>query len=1073
VYASLSRFIYRFRWFVIAAWLLITVAAMVGLPNLNTVVAHTKADFIPSDSPIVEATKLAKRINPKHPAQSTAIIAIHDTRGLTQAERRYFHDTLKQIDKQRQNYGLTYVEDAADSGKSAASAFSSHDRTTEIALVGFTHGVASDGLKESLVRLHEMFAHPPTGAHVYFTGDAPIQQDEIEVSMAGVEKTAYVTIALVLVILLLVFRTPVAPLVTLIAVGMSYLITTGLVAWLAKYGLPVSNFTQTFLIAVLFGAGTDYSIIILNRYREELAKNRAAPEAALTQAVSAIGKTVLFSGLTVLTSFAVLYLARFGLYRSGVGVAIGMGVLILVCFTFIPAFIGVLGHSLFWPRRFTADNAHRPSRIWGWTGGLAVRRPWWTLAALLAVLTPVGLLFTDQRTFDPMGDIPGAPSTDGFRIVSNAFGPGQVMPLEIVLKSDRNLRTPQGLASIERISRALAASDGVKQVDSATRPEGRTIEQFQLATQNDKAAYGLNRVGSGLDTLSQRLDKAASGVRQSATGSQRLVVGSSQVTEGAKHLANGLGQVTDKTGQLTSGARKLADGAGQIDDGATQLSSGLHQSTQGADRLAKGLNKLQTGITGPDGLVVGSARLDKGQQLLAGLSDRLAEALMEWTQTHPEDASDQNWQAILAMAELEKAGQTKAAQATQQLQTGAKTLASTVSQLNQGAQQLDQGLARLTEGADTLSQSAGQLASGAQQVANGSAQLGEGVSQLSTGAQRLADGSSRVTSGISTLASSLSQAPSGLYQASDGAARLGDGLDKVQQFLKDSKAAQRQGDPGFYLPASTVAHDPNLQKAMDAYISPDGHVAKFSVVLTANPYSNRAIAELPQIERAARLALAASPIHEGTIMAAGTTAEQAELNRISSQDFARTVALILTAIFILLVLMLRSILTPMYIIASLAATYFVTMGGLQVLFVNILGKPGLNWVVPFFVFLILVALGVDYSIFLMTRFEEEQHRGLPARAAIHAAMRNMGGVIFSAAIIMAGTFGSMVVTRVSSLVEIATAVMLGIALYTVVVLAFCVPACASVIGRGHDWPFRLHAEDSRKDPSPRARPISD
>ncbi len=135
--------------------------------------------------------------------------------------------------------------------------------------------------------------------------------------------------------------------------------------------------------------------------------------------------------------------------------------------------------------------------------------------------------------------------------------------------------------------------------------------------------------------------------------------------------------------------------------------------------------------------------------------------------------------------------------------------------------------------------------------------------------------------------------------------------------------------------------------------------------------------------------------------------------------------------------------------------YTVTMGCLQTIVLHVLHKPGVSWAVRFFVFLLLVALGVDYSMFLMARFEEEYLRGMSPSDAIREAMSKMGKVIFSAAAIMAGTFGSMIVAGVESLTEIGLSVVMGLILYAAVFLAFFIPASVRVVGRGHGWQFRI------------------
>lgn len=294
-------------------------------------------------------------------------------------------------------------------------------------------GITDPSMKNTLQHLYGSFTNTPDATHVYFTGDVPIQEDAIQVSQQATQKTAVVTFILVLAILLIVFRSILAPLLTLIAIGLSYLVSSGVVAC-ALRGLSVSTFTQTFLIAILMGAGTDYTMIMMNRFREELIRSHDRQE-ALTKALQGVSKTVVFSALTVLVSFAVLYFANFGLYRFAVGVAIDIFITLITCLTLVPALMSLLERALYWPRHPKPGLDHRPSRIWSWTGTVSTKRPWTTLLILAVILTPIGLLFTNDRTFNPMIDIPNSGSVTGFNVVAKAFGNGQAMPTTVVHES--------------------------------------------------------------------------------------------------------------------------------------------------------------------------------------------------------------------------------------------------------------------------------------------------------------------------------------------------------------------------------------------------------------------------------------------------------------------------------------------------------------------------------------------------------------------------------------------------------------------------------------------------------------
>lgn len=151
---------------------------------------------------------------------------------------------------------------------------------------------------------------------------------------------------------------------------------------------------------------------------------------------------------------------------------------------------------------------------------------------------------------------------------------------------------------------------------------------------------------------------------------------------------------------------------------------------------------------------------------------------------------------------------------------------------------------------------------------------------------------------------------------------------------------------------------------------------------------------------------------------------------------------------------------PIYIIVSLVITYFTAMGITEFFFVNLLGYDGINWAVPFFAFVMLIALGVDYSIFLMERFNE--YRGESVDKAMIVAMSKMGTVIISAVVILGGTFAAMMPSGVLSLLQIATVVIAGLVLYALIILPLFIPVMVKIFGQANWWPF-IHNNDREKD----------
>jgi RND superfamily putative drug exporter len=355
-----------------------------------------------------------------------------------------------------------------------------------------------------------------------------------------------------------------------------------------------------------------------------------------------------------------------------------------------------------------------------------------------------------------------------------------------------------------------------------------------------------------------------------------------------------------------------------------------------------------------------------------------------------------------------------------------------------GKQQgLTGGLNDLTQGAASVQQSFKQINPSIAGVAGGLGQLAAGQSQAADGTVKLKDGLNRLSGGLKDGAKGLSDISAGLVQVKD-----------AEKMIGDSQI------PGWNLPKEAM-ESPELQQSLDYYMSKDGKTTKLDVVLSVNPYSEDALLTVDNIRDTLKHSLAGGAISDPKVSLSGTSAQIGELKDISRNDFTRTGTFVLIGIFIVLMILLRSFLAPLYVLLSLGFNYLVTMGIVEFIFVDLLGKPGLSWSASFFVFLIIVALGVDYSIFLMARFKEEYRPGGIAYA-MSRAMTTTGGVIISAAVIMGGTFAALMMSGVNTLLQIGAGIVIGLVLYSTVFMGLLVPALANLIGEANWWPFRRH-----------------
>ncbi len=235
--------------------------------------------------------------------------------------------------------------------------------------------------------------------------------------------------------------------------------------------------------------------------------------------------------------------------------------------------------------------------------------------------------------------------------------------------------------------------------------------------------------------------------------------------------------------------------------------------------------------------------------------------------------------------------------------------------------------------------------------------------------------------------------------------------------------------------------------AKAAFVSQVGEykdkVTRLHLILTDEPFSEEAVATCDEVEQTLKIASQdpKSPWHDARFELIGTTAGIRDLQRVTSADRERIQMLVAAAVFLVIIGLLRRPLICAYLIVTVIFSYLVTMGIADFVFGTIRGEDylGLDWKVPLFLFVILVAVGQDYNIYLVSRVLEEQ-RKLGKRAGLRQALVQTGGIITSCGLIMVGTFISMVTAQMNGMIELGFALSLGILLDTFVVRTILVPA---------------------------------
>jgi RND superfamily putative drug exporter len=330
-------------------------------------------------------------------------------------------------------------------------------RDGEAALVALAIDSEDRGaVVEGVQRIRAYLAiHHRRGLRSYVTGPGGVAADLERIADDAGRTLLIATLGLVLLLLLLVYRAPVLAVLPLLAVGAAYLVAVGLVYLLIEAGLIVVNTEGTMLLLVLvFGAGTDYSLLLIHRYREELSRSGGEGEGeALPAALRFAGRPIAASAGTVIAAMLVLLLAQLeSTHWLGPVLAIGVGVMLLAALTLLPAMLSVLGPRAFWLGRGAGPGVAQ--RRWARVAGLVRRRPRAIVVAVFAALAVLALgnLANHGTIGFGEGETRGSESGRGEAVLDRHFPPGLGSPLTAVgdlSEAGRALRTLEHLSSVK------------------------------------------------------------------------------------------------------------------------------------------------------------------------------------------------------------------------------------------------------------------------------------------------------------------------------------------------------------------------------------------------------------------------------------------------------------------------------------------------------------------------------------------------------------------------------------------------------------------------------------------------
>lgn len=424
MFNAIARFSVKYRWFIIVAWIVAVPLVVHNLPSLASVSENNNIQFLPSNSPSTKASNLATPFEGKSTATQAILVASTNSGSLTLQDNLTISALEQRISK------IPQVSLVRDQG-------TSKDGQAREAVVGIAPSASfSDAATSLVAKIRSQFSSEAIpGLSFHLTGQFAQQIDQNAKSNNSDKNVQMFSIIFIIILLLIVYRSLLAPFLTLLPAALTLVIAQPVIAETTKAGLQVSPITQILLIVLILGAGTDYGIFLVFRVREEL-KLGLEPKEAVVKALTKVGESITFSALTVAAALLSLLLASFGIYKGlGPALAIGLGIMLLAALTFLPALLAIFGRVAFWPSKVKAGS--KTIGLWGKLADRVIKKPVLTLIIGLIVFGVLAAGLIGYKTTGFASTATSSTSTDsgaGAAVISKHFASANINPENLLLK---------------------------------------------------------------------------------------------------------------------------------------------------------------------------------------------------------------------------------------------------------------------------------------------------------------------------------------------------------------------------------------------------------------------------------------------------------------------------------------------------------------------------------------------------------------------------------------------------------------------------------------------------------------
>lgn len=597
----IARLLYRFALLIVGVWAFAAVAGNSLAPPLERVVADLDQPFLPAGTATSLAVQRSAAAFSQAPTDNVGYLVLARDGQLTDQDRTFYDQLVVAL-----RADTRHVYEVTDWWRMPAAADTavSRDRHVVTATLRLDGMTGSTEAIDSITAARTIVAglHPPDGLHVYITGAGATIMDEFAAIDRQTQVITLVTLGVLLVFLVILYRSPITAMVPLVSVMSGLTVAKPIISDLAsREVISVSLFSLSISVAVAVGAGTGFAIFLIGRYHEQRRKGFGAAD-ALADAYRSVAPAIVGSTLIVVAPLAAvgwLSLARISMFATtGILCAIGVLAVGLSSLTLTPALIALASRA----DLVKPPQRERLRRRWRRIGTHVARWPAPILVAtsVFVLIMLLGLPGVPIGWDETASTSPDTEANRGYRAVNQHFDANHVQPDVVTIEADEDLRNPAGLTAIGRITGAIMGITGVRLVQSASHPGGMISKQASLS------ATGGN-VGDRLDQFSDLLTAKETTFADLDTAVRELGSGLDLIQSGMQAGAYALGGVSlavRVTQQATDKIRARAADIAEIFDplrsfvGAirncrtTPVCSSAQEAVQWATSVIDASNKL-------------------------------------------------------------------------------------------------------------------------------------------------------------------------------------------------------------------------------------------------------------------------------------------------------------------------------------------------------------------------------------------------------------------------------------------------------------------------------------------------